>query len=226
MTPRWTLISPLLIAATALLSGCSDKTYSPIKGSGISRVELRNVQPFKRVALSGAFNLVVTRGDSITLAVDAEENLFPYITTVVSGETLDVGSRQPFTPSKPITIRITHPALEGMALSGSGNMSAIQLASPTFRVELSGSGDVILTGQTNELNVILAGSGNVDAKSLTTTAANITISGAGNVHTTVRNNLIVNISGAGNVTYAPPSGTQGPNQVSQSITGAGSVRLR
>lgn len=216
-------LKPLLsLLPLVLVASCADRTFSPQRGSGQIRTETRVVSaPFSKVSLAGAFELHFTQGTTTSLTIEADENLLPRILSDVRGETLEFSERSPISSSKPIVIRLSHPRVSTFALSGAGNIDARQLSTPTLRVELAGAGNVSLEGTTNQFTVILSGSGNIKAGNLTANTAAVTLAGAGNIDLTTTNALTADLTGAGNITY---SGN--PNQVSQTIRGAGTIRPR
>jgi hypothetical protein len=82
---------------------------------------------------------------------------------------------------------------------------------------VSGSGNVVLTGSSNKLNVEINGSGMVDAQQLSTLHSKARIAGSGAVKLLVEETLEANVGGSGTVSY------RGNAEVSQKIAGSGQV---
>jgi hypothetical protein len=125
----------------------------------------------------------------------------------------------------------------GIDLDGSGTIRCISLRVPTLDVDLSGSGkieadgtfttvrtridgsgEVILSGETQTADLYISGSGMISAGDLYTGTCHADISGSGTIYTWVKDLLEVEISGSGIVYYygdAPVVHTH--------ITGSGQV---
>jgi hypothetical protein len=83
--------------------------------------------------------------------------------------------------------------------------------------EISGSGQIYVSGSTYEHSINISGSGNIRAFPLTTQRTYVKISGSGNSEVSVEDYLDVNISGSGNVFY------KGNPQINTHISGSGNV---
>ncbi|MGH2503064.1 MAG: GIN domain-containing protein, partial [Ktedonobacterales bacterium] len=79
-------------------------------------------------------------------------------------------------------------------------------------------GDMNIAGSAQSQNVRISGAGNYHASNFQTDTTDVTITGVGDARVSASQVLYATISGAGAVTY------HGMPQVSQRITGVGSVR--
>lgn len=227
LRPMRTLRSVAVLFAVAGLGlsfGCSPHDLGgTLAGEGEVRTETRTVGDFKSVSSGGSFEVIVAcgAGQPTTVTVEAEANLLPAIKTTVEGGRLRIDTDRYVRSSKPVIIRITHPGIERVALAGSGSISVTGLDVPTFRVELSGSGNITAAGKAGKLDVVLAGSGNVRTDGLVTPTADLHLSGSGNISASATSSLEAAVTGSGNITY---SGN--PNSVDTRVTGSGSIRKR
>lgn len=107
-----------------------------------------------------------------------------------------------------------------MAVSGSGNIKLSELSAEQVKSVISGSGNIILAGKTaaQDLSVNISGSGNFKGLDYSADDVTIKVSGSGNVGVEAKQNLYVRLAGSGNVTY------RGKPMIDQSIAGSGSVR--
>lgn len=103
-------------------------------------------------------------------------------------------------------------------ISGSGKVTMDSLNAGEVETDISGSGNVVLSGKAANLIVDISGSGKVEALNLGTNTVEINISGSGRVTTDVLQELNVNMSGIGSVSY------QGnPVSVQKQISGVGKI---
>lgn len=241
----------LLLAAVGLLMGglaCSLVTNNipnlpnirPIVGSGVKASETRAVAGFNRVDLAGYGELIIVIGAEENLVLEGDDNLLPYIETEVKGGTLRIGIREGtnIDPRAELRYYLSVTSLEQLEVSGLGSVDVPELETDSFRVSISGSGDVNLAGLQAEelvaelsglgnltvaagaverLRVQVSGSGNVEAPDLTSREAEVEISGLGSARVHVTENLEAEISGSGTVRYS------GNPQVSSRVTGLGSI---
>jgi predicted small secreted protein len=228
----------VLSFSTILLSACGI-----VRGSGDVVTVIRDVSDFDQVALSGVGTLFVTVGETESLKIEAEDNLFPYIETRVRGNTLDIGfSRDRWNmaiqPTQPIYYYLTVTDLEGLELSGAGNIEIDELETPQLRVVTSGAGNIeinrliteqflvdvsgagscrIHDGEVQNQELRISGAGGYRASDFKSQTTAIDISGMGGADVWVEKTLNVTISGAGNVEYF------GQPSVSQDVSGLGNI---
>lgn len=227
-----------LFAVTAC--GSAGGLLNTVRGSGNVIEEVRTVTRFDEIRLGGSGRLIIEKSDTFSLTILADDNILPVLTNEVSGWSLDLGVERnsSINPSRAIEYRVTMPNLKGVNLSGSasvevgpgfeseqfdlrlsGSSSArvAELTAERTDVNVSGSGNITLTGTSDALSVNISGSGELNGSDLETRSAEIRVSGTGNCTVRVSDSLDVRISGAGNVRYI------GDPTVSQQISGIGSV---
>jgi Putative auto-transporter adhesin, head GIN domain len=205
----------LALLAVVLLAGCS-----VTRGSGQLSSESRQVNGFSKVELTGAGELSIEQTGTESLTISAEANLLPMLTSNVSGDTLVLGTQTnaKIVPTKPITYTLTVKDLNGLAVSGSGNVTVTKLATTAFNTSISGSGTITVNGTAVDQNLEITGSGRYQAEELTSESAKINISGSGVASVRVTDELDVHISGSGTLTY-----TGDPKEVTQEISGSGKL---
>jgi hypothetical protein len=200
--------------ALLLLAACSTTG-----GSGQLATTQREVSGFTKVELSGQGDLTIEQTGTESLTISAEENLLPLLTSDVSGDTLVLGTKPNTTivPSQPITYSVTVKDLNGLAVSGSGTISAPKLATTDLATKISGSGTITVNGAANDQNLEISGSGRYQAEGLTSKTVKARISGSGNATVMATDVLDVAISGSGSLTYS------GNPEVKQEISGSGKL---
>lgn len=210
--PLGALITLLLASA-----GCATTT-----GSGDIRTETRDVSGFTTVDLAGSGHVVIEQGRTDSLSITAESNLLPELSSQVSNGALILGAKRSHNirPTHDITYRVTLKELHGLRLSGSGSQTATGIDARELDIEISGSGDITMTGSAEAQTVDIAGSGTYDAIGLHTDTATVSISGSGDATLGILVTLDATISGSGNVAYT------GNPRVSQDVSGSGEVVQR
>ena len=207
----------MLIVLLAM-AGCVGAAGTTV-GSGQLKTETRSVSGFRAVTLAAAGDMTITQTGTESLSISAEDNLLPFITTDVSGDTLRIAV-PPGTmlrSTRPIHYVLTVARLDTLTLSGAGNITGSGLTADALRVTLSGAGKLTLSGTVAQQEVLLSGAGLYDASSLQTSTAKVTVSGLGSARVNVRDALDATVSGAGSIVYF------GNPTVTQHVTGAGSV---
>ena len=197
-----TLVAVLMVAA--LLAGCTTAT------SGKLVTEEEDFTDFNRVDVEGTFDVKITRSDSFSIIISADESFFDYIVVSQAGETLKISlhPRHTFTDftSKSATLKaqITMPALYGLRLSGAAKVSVSGFNSPQdFITDLSGASSLDMKDiEVGDVEFEISGAskvtGNVqagDARFLVSGASEVKLEGSAN-------NIILNSSGASNIDLA------------------------
>ncbi len=221
MRSRIYAVMAFLLLVGLMTSGCEEGIFdNGVRGSGNMITETRDVSGFDSIQLqaSGDVNVSVTGTES--LVIEAEDNIMPLLTNDVRGGTLVLGSNGSFTTNRGITYTITVADLTGIEINGSADVTATGIDTGRFEAEITGSGDIDVTGTVDDLDVRISGSGNYDGFDLVALRADVGISGSGNADVNATDTLDASISGSGNIEYT------GDPQVSESVSGSGRVSQR
>lgn len=227
-------LTPAVSMALADLAGVS--------GNGNVVEQERKVNAFDTVIATGSEEVRIHRGAEYRVIVACDENLQERYRTRVSGGRLELG----FEPGvsvrgfSKVTVDVWTPVLEGITLSGSGDVIAEDAYSPkkldivlsgsgsiegmfeasSVEAVISGSGEIQVSGSAERLNVVISGSGDFDARDLDSVSAQVSIAGSGSVDLGSCDDLSVSISGSGDVSY------EGNPRTSVNVSGSGNVRRR
>jgi hypothetical protein len=208
--------------------------------------QTRKVDPFTEISLRIGAKVHLEQGAKQSLEIVAKSSTLDEIVTEVKDGKLII--RFPnkdyfwktFQPGE-IIIYITTPEINGLGISGSGdiiaddeiktkildlgvsgsgNIRLSELSAERVKTTISGSGDIVLAGKTaaQDLSVAISGSGNFKGMSYSADDVSVKIAGSGNVDVEANKNLYVRLAGSGNVTY------KGRPLIDQSIAGSGKVR--
>jgi Putative auto-transporter adhesin, head GIN domain len=211
------------------------------RGSGNVITQTREVSDFTSIEMDYPAQVFITQGESVSVKVEAEDNLLPGLQTRVSNGTLEIfykvddGKRVNPTKAIKVTIvakdlkevdfnsagELTIDGLEtdelDISVSGAGNLKLNDITAKDLSVDLSGAGNTTASGVADNLNVIISGFGSFNGKDLHNKSADVNLSGAGSATVWVDDQLDATISGAGSVNY------YGSPNVTKQISGIGDV---
>lgn len=209
------------ILLAALLPGCVGGGSPELRGDGVAASESRSVPAFTTVSTSGAFDVDVVTAATPSVTVDAERNLLPEIVTEVNGSELKVYPKRSINPTRKIVVRIAHPGIRGVSMSGAGDVTVRGVEVDAFRLRISGAGNARLDGKVGTLDVGVSGAGDVMAAGLDAKDVTASVSGAGDLEVKASGTLSASVSGAGSIVYHGD-----PQSVDTRVSGAGSVRKK
>ncbi len=212
-------------------------------------VEDRNVGQFDVLHVKGFMDVFITQSGDYEVRVEAPaDKMRNIITTVENGELIvgyktEKGRKNNWNwkdGKNQIKVYVSVRNLEGLYLSGSGDVVGSGITAKNFKAsiagsgdmdvevdarnieaKIAGSGDMELRGSTGDFDISIAGSGNVEAFGLNSKHCEIKIAGSGDCQVNVSESLEVKINGSGNVLYKG-----NPSNVNKSISGSGNVDKR
>ena len=192
------------------------------KGSGVAGSEIREVDAFEAVDVSGAFEVLVHVDPDAPQKVEVrgDDNIIAKVTTTVDDGELEIGvDGNMIRPELPLTVEIWTPKLNAIEASGANDIDVEGIRGESFEVDVSGASDTTLRGTVDSLEVGLSGAGEIAARELQAKSVEVDISGAGEAEVFASESLDADISGAGEVTY-----WGSPATVDKSIPGAGELK--
>lgn len=227
----------LTIIVAAAFSSCRK-----VDGTGPVVTEFRNVSGFTEIKSEISADIIVTPAAAYSVKIEAQQNIIDVIETVLNDGmiTLRVKSNTVIKPDAKVKIYISSPDIQGLIVSGSGNMQVSDaLTSSHLYLKTSGSGNINisrLNGQSIDANISgsgeininegaiheelidISGSGSMNMSNLTTVNSDIKIAGSGNAKVNVIDYLKVRITGSGSVYY------KGTPTIDVNITGSGKLK--
>jgi hypothetical protein len=208
------LVLVLVLVALLARGGSS----SPgVQGSGAAATQSRVLATFSSLDLAGSNNVTVVVGGRQSVVVHADSNLMRNVTTRVVAGTLVIGTTGSFTPRSPMSVEVSVPSLAAVELSGSGEISVTGIDAPRLTVTLPGSGAFYAGGTVTALDVTLGGSGLAQLDNLVARDVHAVVTGSGLIRVTATTSLNAAVSGSGAIIYS------GSPQVTSSIAGSGTV---
>jgi hypothetical protein len=207
-------------ACIIVVDDTGDFHANTLRGSGIERVETRDVGSFQGIEIqNGGTDVDVTIGSPQQVTIAADENLIDAITTEVHDGTLRIGMKHgsySFKSSRKATITV--PSLEAVSITGSSDVVVRGIDAPRFKVAISGSGSIRAVGRTDRLDASIAGSGDLELFDLQARSAGVSITGSGEARVSAHESLSASVSGSGDVRYRGDA-----RNVTKSVTGSGSI---
>lgn len=234
-------ITPIIgLILLVFLGSCGEFPWECIVGNGRIVSEERSIGDFEEIVSSGSFVVDVKLSHQTGIWIETDENLLPYIETSIQGNTLvlETKSGRCIKSREAIVIYVDAINIEKLKLSGSGVIYCDNIIGDDFEVILTGSGEIScldldvnyliasipgsgvikISGSANTGEYTLSGSGLIKGINLISKKCYASIPGSGNIYTTVTELLDVKISGSGNLYY------NGSPEIIESITGSGNIR--
>ena len=228
----------ILLIIPLFFSACN---YKRVTGNGNVVTETREIRDAHRIRLAGSMDVEITQGNTVSVKVEADENLQQYIITRMRDGYLDIRQKDNINinTSSAIKVYITTDRLDQIRLTGSGNITgmskftgsdkldidilgsgnvAMEVNTPSVEAEISGSGSITLAGETRDQKVSINGAGNYTADALKAEQVRVNIAGSGDVRVFADALLDINIAGGGSIYY------KGSPQIKQHIAGTGDIR--
>ena len=203
--------SILILSLTALALGTV--TYnvmsSNVKQSGTINLVRQNVTSETRaitaevtqVDMDGPFDLVIMHDDRPGLTVQGEERLLSRVVVQQEGAVLHISTKGMLvTMNQTLKVTLNLPTLSALNQSGSGDSEVRGFTGPKMSVNMSGSGDLVYSGQYQHIDIQNHGSGNMDLDVRSADRIDLLSSGSGNVDVVGKVNLSnIVLTGSGNI---------------------------
>lgn len=209
--------------------------------------ETRSVSSFTKVAFRVPGKLFLKQGNETKVEVEGSKEVLSKIETEVEGSKLSIKSEDKWnwkwTDSDRITVYITMRDIEGLSVSGSGELvgqgkfttedldlavsgsGSLQLvadASGNVKADVSGSGDLSFEGKCRSVDSNISGSGKVELNASITGKVEVSVSGSGKMQASgTADSIETIISGSGKVLAADLE----VNECDVRISGSGDVEI-
>lgn len=203
------------------ISGANGNEF--IKGNGkITSLE-KEISNFSSILAESVVSVNVVIANENKCEVTADENILEFIELKVKNDELRIGLKEnvSFTTSNPVVVNISTVSLKEVSLCGSATISVSNILQNTFRASLKGSGEINLSGKTNELLLNMTGSGEIDAEELISKSLLVNAKGSGYISANAKEEATVNLMGSGSVKVYGETLRKNKN-----IMGSGSVKFK
>lgn len=231
----YTAIIFTAITCAIAFTGCKR-----VNGKGAIITQNYDLTGFDKVELSNQGDVVLVQDANQFVEVKTHENLFEALEIKVDGGRLEIGNKKGYSIGKyeELTYYVHMPNIIEANISGSGNITGDNMITGTHflakvsgsgnitmgnlntestEANISGSGDINLSGATLSSKLTISGSGKIAAFGLSSVDTDVNVSGSGDVETTTTGTLDINISGSGTVKY------KGTPTINSNVSGSGDV---
>jgi hypothetical protein len=209
--------------------------------------QVRELGAFTSINLACPATVYITQGKTQKITLTGHEEDLERIITDVKGKKLIIKTQEDnswFTwkntsSLRNIVIHITIPDIEGIAVSGSGQVITkspiktssldlsiagsgsmkLQADAREISMKISGSGSIEVEGKSKSNEISIAGSGSIRAEKLLAEDYDISISGSGSCRIYASKSLNSRIAGSGNIYYKGD-----PDQVNNKTAGSGRIK--
>ncbi|MCU0606451.1 MAG: DUF2807 domain-containing protein [Candidatus Edwardsbacteria bacterium] len=229
---RTLLLAPALFALLAAAASA---------GETIS--ENRQIGDFSGIEVSGGYTIRLSQDSTVSLRLEGDKDDLAKIVTKVVDNKLVIkhkpGIRLFSFDRDDVTVHLGFRDIETIKLSGANKLTGqeplrfrdlkigisgsgevlMDVDAAAIATEVSGSGEIELKGKADILAADVSGSGDIKCLGLKVKKAALEISGAGEARLDVSDELSVDISGSGEVTYRG-----NPAKVDQHVSGSGAIK--
>ena len=175
-----------------------------VRGNGEMTSEKRNTEDYDEISLVGSMDVELISGTEGNLTVEAESNLQEYITTEVNGGTLKISVEKGYNlkPSRNNGIKVIVPFkdLSAVEVTGSGDIK-LELEVEDLSGQVTGSGDILLSGTARDFDCKVTGSGDFKAYDLKAENVEATVMGSGDIQISANSSLKAKVMGSGDIKY-------------------------
>jgi len=211
--------------------------FNCTKGEGNTVTQELYISDFTGVKLEIAADIYITQGSEFSVTATGQQNIINKLDRDVDNEVWEVEFDDCAKNYNNLTIHITMPVIDYLAISGSGTIYGqnafdvndidlkisgsgdmdLELNAAKIDANISGSGKMKLYGEADNAEFSISGSGDYKAFELLTNRTEVNISGSGDAEVFASEYLDVDITGSGDVFY------KGNPSLDVSITGSGNV---
>ena len=235
----------ILILATILLTTqiqAQSWFGNKVKGNGNVTTISRSTSDYDAIACAGSMDFILIKGTEGKITIEGESNLIEHIITEVKNNKLIVKVEKGFnlreSYNKTIKITIPFQDIDKVSLTGSGDLWNTDTINETdLDVDLTGSGDVVLDintdnvegsvtgsgdvtlkGKTTNLEASVTGSGDFNGNNLQAENTEVTVTGSGDAEVVSTETLRARVSGSGDIEYKG-----NPKKEDTKVAGSGSI---
>jgi len=190
-----------ILAATILLGFW--KPFDQIVGSGTLDTEKMTFTDFTIIEVGWGFEVDIDQSDSYSINITADDNMFDYIETSKTGNTLKIGLKLGYIyQNTTLKAEITMPDLYEATFSG-GARGTVEgfTSSHDFAISLSGGCNISLEGAANDLTISASGGSHLSLRDFPVHDTTVNLSGGSHATINLDGRLDGNLSGGSHLTY-------------------------
>jgi hypothetical protein len=196
---------------TGLLSACGDVSWAPeptpVPGQGSLVTEDRTKGDFTRISVGAALKVIAKQAAETKVTLEAQENLLPLIKTEVVDGQLVVNVPPPgITTSQPITLTISAPRIESLALSAAST-GYLETAADALKLDAAGGSTLTAIGSAKDLTLQTSAGSHAELGDLKARDAKVTLTDSSSAKVNATASVSGTASGGSTLvlTQVPPS---------------------
>lgn len=209
------LVIAAAIAATAMKVAWGDMTDLSERDHSADVSQTIDAADFDKIEIAGVFNVDVKVGGDYSVTLSGRpEDLAAATARVESGvlildtESTRINGKRKLR-NHGISAVIAMPALSGFSASGVVDGEIAGVAADLFETDLSGVGDIEISGECKTLDADVSGVGELDAENFRCETVTIDVSGVGGASVFASKSVVADISGVGKVeVYGSPANVE------------------
>ena len=163
---------------------------------------------FSSIEAAGVFDIEIAVGGDYSIELSGPEKELSRVTVTEEDGVLilDQSRKKDGRGNREgVDVTISMPSLKGLVISGVAEVEAEGIDAESFKVSLSGVGDVELEGTCGSLSAKLSGVGDLDAQDLSCRDVSVKVSGVGEATVTATESVDADVSGMGSIeVYGSP----------------------
>lgn len=179
---------------------------------------------FDKIEIAGVYEMEVRVGPDFSVEISGPEYEMERVEASVRNGVLELDmkdrrGRRHRGKRDGVEALITLPLLRELDVSGVVDGVVSDINADAFSVNISGVGDVELTGECGSLDARLSGVGDLDAEGLECNNVNVRVSGVGDADVYARDSVDARVSGMGDIdVYGSPERVKKSNNMFADIT--------
>ncbi len=119
-----------------------------------------------------------------------------------------------------LRVEVTLPNVTSLRISGAGNVIYQDIDQDEVSLDVSGAGNIEVTGKVNRLEADVSGAGDIAGYLLSATHGRLRVSGAGNIKATTTASVVARVSGVGKIRIRG-----NPPQRDTDVSGIGKIKF-
>jgi Putative auto-transporter adhesin, head GIN domain len=216
------------IALASLLTLSFSQSYAQwgqkkVVGNGNVTTKTISTGDYDSIKGVGSLDIHLVKGVEGTISVTTDENLHEYLEIEVNNNELVIKVKNNYNlkSKKGIHISVPFEDINSLSMVGSGDIDTkdtikadtfevnvtgsgdieVSLDTNSLQAKVTGSGDITLAGNTKMLDVTVTGSGDFKGYDLISDITDVEVSGSGDAKVYAKESIKARVSGSGDISY-------------------------
>ncbi len=163
-------------------TSCENYSLTGIKGDGSVVTNHIEQLSIEGIIIEIPANVYISKGVTESIQIDAQQNIFDNIETIVNNGILTLKFKQNVRKSEDINVYLSMDQLKELSISGTGDIytDSSFTTDEKLILNISGSGNIDVEANASEVEINISGSGDIKLKTVTQKISS-NISGSGDI---------------------------------------------